>query len=1073
MIGRLIEISLKNRWLVLFFYVFIIGWGIYALKRTPIDAIPNIGESQVVVYAEWPGQSPKDMEDQVTYPLTINLMGLPRVKTVRSNSYFGFSLVNIIFEDGVDFYWARTRVLERLSLAQKSLPEGVLPELGPDATALGQIFWYTVENGWFCPDHPQKSYGEPGKCPIDGKKLLRSQYDLGELRSFQDWYIRYQLNSVKGVAEVASVGGYVKQYQIDVAPNKLLAYNIKLHALIQAVQKSNIDVGAKVFEENGMEFVIRGIGFVKSIEDIENIVVETRHGVPVYVKNVATVIMGPDFRRGALDKEGKEATGGVVHMRYGENPMRVIKNVKKKIQELEAGLPSGVRIVPFYDRTSLIRRSVNTLTQALVMAAVITIVVIVLFLLHFWGSMVISLVLPIGVLISFIIMQRIGVNANIMSLGGIVLAIGVMVDSGIVMTENIYRHLVEEIHEKGTKLTGEERLRACIAAAKEVGRPVLFALLTTIVSFIPVFALSGKSGRLFHPLAFTKTFAMAGAALIALTLLPTLGYFLLRGKLKSIEQNPVSLFLRKIYQPALLWNLKHKWVSVVVALLLLVTGIVIFPRVKSEFMPPLNEGDLLFMPVLLPGASLTQVMEVMQKQDVIIKNSFPDEVESVVGKLGRAESALDPAPVIMIETIIGLKPPKMWRKGMTRDRLIEEIKEATRMPGVSPIMTQPIQNRIDMLATGIQTPIGVKVFGNDLSKIVEIGLEIEKVLGTIPGAIGPFAERADKRPYFEIEINRQAAARYGVQVGDIQHIIMTAIGGMNISTAIEGRERIPIRVRYMRELRDNPEAMERIFIPTPLGAQIPLKQLARLKRTTGPAMIGSENGMKYGRVFVSVDQKTIGLVDFVKKAQEKVREEIIDQGKLPPGYFITWSGQYESEIEAKKRLQIALPVALVIILLLLYMAFKSLSSLLVVATGIPVSLMGGLILLYVFGFHMSVAVWVGFIALFGVATDNAVVLISATDDLFKAQKKLSVDQIRKTILKAGLMRVRPIMMTTSTTILALIPVMFLTGAGSEIMKPMSSPIIGGLVTATLSNLFLVPVLYSWIKERRFMRKNME
>lgn len=1065
MITRLIETSLKNRWLVLFFYILIIGWGIMALNKTPVDAIPNIGENQVVVSAEWMGQSPKDMEDQVTYPLTINLMGLPRVKTVRSNSYFGFSLINVIFEDDVDFYWGRTRVLERLSLAQKYLPESVLPVLGPDATALGQVFWYTVENGWYCPDHPQQSYGEPGSCPKDGQPLVRSQLDLAELRSLQDWYIRYQLNAVQGVAEVASVGGFVKQYQIDVDPNRLSAYNIQLNGLIQAVKQSNIDVGAKVIEENGMEYIIRGIGFVKNIEDIENVVIAAHQGVPVYVKNVASVTLGPDFRRGALDKEGTEVTGGVVHMRYGDNPMRVIEDVKQKIVELKAGLPPGVRIVPFYDRTGLIQRSIGTLTQALIMATVIAIVIIVLFLLHLLGSLIISLVLPIGVLISFIIMERIGVEANIMSLGGIVIAIGVMVDSGIVMTENIYRHLAETVQKKGGKLTREERLEACTAGAKEVGTPVLFSLLTTIVSFIPVFALSGKSGRLFHPLAYTKTFAMAGAALIALTLLPALGYFLLRGRLRPVEKNRVSLFLKKIYAPALAWNLRHKWVAVTVSLILLVTGIIIFPNIKREFMPPLNEGDLLFMPVLLPGASLTQVMGVMQKQDIIIKNSFPDEVESVVGKLGRVESALDPAPVMMIETIIGLKSPDKWRKGFTRDQLIEEIKQATQILGVSPIMTQPIQNRIDMLATGIQTPIGVKVFGEDQDEIVRISLEIEKTLTTIPGAVNPYAERANKRPYFEIDINREAAARYGVKVGDIQQIVMTAIGGMNISMTVEGRERYPIRVRYMRELRDTPEAIGRILVPTPSGAQIPLAQLATLKRTTGPAMIGSENGLKYGRVFVSVNPKITGLVDFVNTAQKKVKEEIVDQGKLPPGYYITWSGQYEAELEAKQKLQIALPVALAIIFFLLYMAFKSFPSLLVVATGLPVSLMGGVMFLFILGFNMSVAVWVGFIALFGIATDNAVVLVSTLNNLFSQKGRKSVNEIRDTVVEGGLMRVRPIVMTTATTILALFPVMLLRGTGSEIMKPMASPTIGGLVTATLSNLFLVPVLYAWLKER--------
>ena len=1070
MIGRVIEGSLRNRYLVILFYLLAIGWGIWAVRHTPIDAIPNVGENQIIVYADWPGRSPQDVEDQVVYPLTINLMGLPRVKVVRSNSYFGFGLVNVIFQDGVDFYWARTRVLERLNLAQQFLPEDVIPVLGPDATALGQVFWYTVENGYYCREHPQESYGEPGECPYDGHELVRSYYDLGQLRSLQDWYIRYQLNAVSGVAEVASVGGFVKQYQIDVDPYRLQSYKIPLSTLITAIKRSNIDVGAKVFEESGMEFVVRGVGFIKSAEDIEDIVVGTHHGVPVYVKNVAAVSLGPDFRRGALDKEGVEVTGGVVHMRYGDNPLRVIEGLKAKLEELKPGLPPGVRIVPFYDRTGLINRAINTLTHALLMATVITVIVIVFFLLHFRGSLIISMVLPIGVLISFIIMRHISIDANIMSLGGIIIAIGVMVDSGIVMTENIYRRLSDAAGEKGSGLTAQERLQTTIDAAREVGSPVLFALLTTIVSFIPVFALTGKSGRLFHPLAYTKTFAMGGAAIIALTLTPVLAYFLLRGRLRRVEENRVSLLLRRLYRPAIRWSLDHKWLPIALSIALLAAGILILPHVKREFMPPLNEGDLLFMPVLLPGASFTEVMQVMKKQDIIMKTHFPDEVETVVGKLGRAESALDPAPVIMLETIISLKPEKNWREAMTREKLIEELVEATRMPGVSPIMTQPIQNRIDMLATGIQTPVGVKVFGKDLTEIVDIAVRVEEVLKSVPGAVGPYAERADRRPYLEIEIDRKEAARHGVRLGDVQDVITTGIGGMNLTTTVEGRERYPVRVRYMRELRDDVEALRKVLVPTPSGAQIPLTQLARFRKVYGPAMIGSENGLTYARVFVSVDPKVVGLVDFVRLAQDRVKEEIIDAGRLPPGYYITWSGQYEAEIEAKKRLQVAVPVALSLILILLYMAFNSFSSLAVVTTGLPISLTGGVILLYTLGFNMSVAVWVGFIALFGVATDNAVVLVSCMDGLWRKNRPQTVEKVRDVVIQGGLLRVRPCIMTTMTTILALVPVMFLTGTGSEVMKPMASPTIGGLITATLSNLLLVPVIYAWLKERGLPKK---
>jgi Cu(I)/Ag(I) efflux system membrane protein CusA/SilA len=1073
MIEKIIESSLRNRGLVIAFYVLIVAWGVWAVRNTPIDAIPNIGDNQIIVFADWPGRSPQDMEDQVIYPLTIDLMGLPRVKVVRSNSYFGFGLVNVIFEDGVDFYWARTRVLERLDQATQSLPEGVAAALGPDATALGQIFWYTVENGYYCPDHPTISYPEPGECPENGRSLIRSQFDLGDLRSLHDWYVRYQLSSVRGVSEVASVGGFVKQYQIDVHPERLLAYDIPVSKMIMAVRGSNMDVGAKTFEEGGTEFVVRGIGFIENTEDIENIVIGAHNGVPVYVKNVADVTIGPDFRRGALDKEGVEVTGGVILMQFGENPVRVIERVKSKIEELEPGLPPGVRIVPFYDRTQLIDRSVGTLTLALVLATAITILTIVVFLRHLLGSFIISLVLPVGVLMAFVVMKYMGVDTNIMSLGGIIIAIGVMVDSGIVMTENMYRRLSEARHEKGEPLSSSERLETSIAGAREVAVPVLFSLLTTIVSFIPVFVLTGKSGRLFHPLAFTKTFSMTGAAVIALTLVPVLSYFLLRGKLRSVEEVGISRYLKKGYLPVIRWSLDHKAVPIVASVVILAAGLIIFPNIKREFMPPLNEGDLLFMPVLLPGASITQVMDVMRKQDIIIKNEFPDEVEMVVGKLGRAETATDPAPVTMLETVIRLKDRKHWRRGMTREKLVEEIVEATRIPGVSPIMTQPIQNRIDMLATGIQTPVGVKVFGDSLSKIVEIAIQIENILRDVPGAVGPFAERADRRPYFEVDIDRRQAARYGVKVADVQEIIMTAIGGMNIATTVEGRERYPIRIRYAREMRDNVGALNRILVPTPSGAQVPLSQLADLRKVPGPVMIGTENAMPYARVFVGVDQSKIGLVDFVENASRIVDKTIVEQGKLPAGYYIAWSGQYEAEIEARQKLIVAVPVALFIILLLLYMVFKSVTSTAVVASGLPISLIGGVILLFVMGFKMSVAVWVGFIALFGIATDNAVVLVSTLDGLFRRRAVTSVQEIRKTVLRGGLLRVRPSIMTAMTTILALLPVMVSTGSGSEVMKPMASPTVGGLVTATLSNLILVPVIYSWLKEREFRRSKKE
>ena len=1046
MIDKIIETCLKNRFLVIAAFALLIVWGFNSMKETPVDAIPDIGELQVIVYADWPGRSPRDVEDQVIYPLTTGLMGTPRVKVVRSTSAFGFGLVNMIFKEGTDFYWARTRVLERLDYAKKDIPKDVVVTLGPDATALGQIFWYTVE----------------------GKG-----YDLAKLRSLQDWYVRYQLQSVEGVSEVASVGGHVKQYQIDVDPNKLSAYGIKIHDLIGAVQGSNIDVGAKVFEEGDVEFVVRGLGFIKGVSDIEDIVVDNKDGVPIYVKNLAVVTIGPDFRRGALDKAGSEVTGGVVLMRYGENPLKVIKNIKKKIEELSVGLPPGVRVVPFYDRTGLILRAIDTLKSALIQEILITVFVIVIFLLHFWGSVVIAMVLPIGILLAFILMRQFGVDANIMSLGGLAIAIGVMVDSGCVLVENIYRRIAERRQQRNLPtLPSEERLDVCIKASQEVGKPVLFALLTTIVGFMPVFVLTGQAGKLFGPLAFTKTFAMIGAAVIALALMPTLCFYFLRGRLRPVDENKTAQFLYKIYRPAIKWSLRNKLKVLVIALLVIAAGLTCASFMKQEFMPPLNEGDLLFMPVLLPGASLTQVLDIAKRQDIIIKNDFPNEVEWAVGKVGRAETATDPAPVVMIETIVHLKDKRYWRKGLTREGLIQEIQDKTRMPGVSPIMTQPIRNRIDMLATGIQTPVGIKVFGPDLNKIVEIASEIEKIVSGVAGAVSPYAERVSSRPYFEIEIDRQAAARYGIKVGDIQQIIMTAIGGMNLTTTVEGRERYPVRVRYLRELRDSPEALKRVFVPTPSGEQIPLAQLARLKKVPGPAVVNSENTLTYARIFVNVNQDKAGLVDFVKNAQKAVDSRIKSGDlKLPTGYFISWSGQFESELESRKRLVPSLIIALSVILMLLYVAFKKFSTLLILSTGLPVSLMGGIILLFILGFKFSTAVWVGFIALFGVATDNAVVLISCLDDLFRQKAPKTIEEIRQTVIEGGLLRVRPAMMTTMTTIIALMPVMISTGTGSEIMKPMASPTVGGLVTATLSNLILVPVLYCWNKEMEFKRKN--
>ena len=1199
MINRIIEICMQNRLLVLVTFVFLAMAGWWALNHTPIDAIPDIGENQVIVFADWQGRSPRDIEDQVTYPLSIAMLGIPDVKDVRSTSMFSFGYINIIFKENVDFYWARTRVLERMNLAQRDMPEGVVPVLGPDATGIGQVFWYTVENGYYCSDHPTKRYDGPGKCPEDGKPLVASRLDLHELRTLQDWTIRYYLAAADGVSEVASVGGYVKQYQVDVDPNLLSAYNVPLSMVYNAIRASNVDVGAKVIEEGGMELLIRGLGFIKSIEDIEDIVIKAHDGVPVYVKNLGTVMEGPDFRRGALDKAGVPATGGVVMMRNGDNPLRVIENVKAKIAELEPGLPPGVRIVSFYDRSHLIHRAAETLKDTLIEEIIVAAAVIIFFLGQVTNSLIIALVLPLGVLFSFLGMRFIDLPSNIMSMGGIAIAIGVMVDAGIVMTENITR-LLQEPHE------GESKLAVVTRAAKEVGPPIFFAMLIVIVAFIPVFSLTGQAGKLFKPLAFTKTFAMLGAAIVAISLVPVLASFLLSdptrrpnvfGRILAIFSWPLRKFadgitwvLKATYRPIIQFAVKNIFTKLIVVALAAATLIVSIPltpfykNIGQEFMPPLNEGDLLFMPVLLPGASITQAKDVMTKQDMIM-NGFP-EVSMVVGKLGRATTATDPAPIGMFETIVSIIDPATWPRRTVKEdvtaslvqdvagrlmnaeilsgthaghinadltariaadvavridematqyhnpyisveereklyriwllrvimeelltqmdessqlgdsasesqlhaiaseveptlehktyfrtkmrtELVNDLIESCRMPGVSPIMTQPIRNRIDMLATGIQTPIGIKVFGTDLAKIEDIAVRIEQELLKLPGAVGPYAERIGNKPYLEFHIDRKEAARYGIKIGPIQQIVMTAIGGMNLTTTVEGRERFPVRIRYKRELRDNVEALKRVLVPTPKGIQIPLEQLVRIERRLGPAKIASENTLLFSRVFCDVDVDVIGLVDFVEVAQRVLNEKI--NPTLPQGYFYSFSGQYEAELEARSRLLVVVPVCIAMIFMLLYIKFRSLSAMLAIFLAIPFAFVGGIwlqwLMQYVppalgggYAIKYSTAVWVGYIALFGVAVEDGIVLME-----YLLERVRKGEPIDEAAINAGLLRVRPIIMTTATTVLALAPIMLYeisTNTGAELMKPIAVPTFGGMITATAANLILAPVLFS-------------
>ena len=1036
MISRLIELSLKNRFLVLVAYALLGGWGYWALLRTPIDAIPDLSENQVIVFTDWPGRSPREVEDQITYPLTVNLQGLTSVKTVRSSSAFGFSMINIIFEDDVDVYFARTRVLERLSLASSFLPSGVTPTLGPDATGVGQIFWYTVEG----------------------------PYDPGTLRSLQDWFIRYQLNSVSGVAEVASIGGFVRQYQIDVDPVKLRAYNVPMSMVFAAVQRSNNNVGAKVIEANDMEYVVRGVGLIESVRDIENIVLSSVNGTPVYVRNVAAVQLGPEFRRGVLDKAGIDAVGGVVVIRYGANALQVIDSVKAKIQAMQPGLPKGVRINSFYDRSSLIRNAVNTLRSALVEEIILVTLAHIVFLWHFRSILIVSIPLPLAVLTSFLFMHYFGISSNIMSLGGIAIAIGVLVDAGIVMTENVLRHA-----ETYNQEHGEYRSRIgeiTLGAARLVGRPIFFAMTIIILAFVPVFALTGMEGKLFHPLAFTKTFAMVGSTIIAVTLVPVLCTFLIRGRLHREESNPVMWILRAVYAPVLRFALRHRVLTLASAALLFGFAVFLAGSIGSEFMPPLDEETAMWMPVTDPSISLSKATELLREQDRII--SQDPAVASVVGKIGRAETSTDPAPINMTETIVTFKPKDQWPAGLTKDAIMQRLDEKLRMPGVTNIWTQPIRNRIDMLSTGIRTQVGIKVFGSDLETIEKKSIEIERVLHQVPGAADLYAERITGAPYLEMHIDRTAAARYGINVGDAQDVIESAIGGKNVTFTIEGRQRFPVRVRYARDFRENIEALANVLVAAPNGTQIPLRDIARIRVVMGPSMITSENGLLRGTVLMNVRGRDVG--GFVEEAKRVVAQRV----GMPPGYYIEWSGQYENQIRAKQRLQIVIPVVLVTIFVLLYMTYNSAKEALHVLLAVPFALTGGIFLLKFLGYNFSVAVWVGFIALFGTAVQTGVVMVIYLEEAVRRKMasggELTIDKLHQAVMEGALLRLRPKVMTVATVVAGLLPIMWSTHTGAEVMKPLATPVLGGMVSSLLHVLIVTPVIFTTFRERELRRR---
>jgi len=1031
MINRLIEFSLKNRFLILLAYLLLAGWGYWALTQTPIDAIPDLSENQVIVFTDWAGRSPQEVEDQVSYPLAVNLRGLPGVRTVRSSSAFGFSMINIIFEDDVDVYFARTRVLERLNTASSFLPPGIVPTLGPDATGVGQVFWYTVEG-------PQ---------------------DPGTLRSLQDWFIRYQLNSVPGVAEVASIGGFVRQYQVDVDPMKLRAFNVPMRTVFEAIQRSNNNVGAKVVEANDMEYAVRGMGLIESVKDIEDIVLSSMNGTPIYVRNVAAVQLGPEFRRGVLDKGGRDAVGGVVIIRYGANAREVIDAVKAKIQAMGPGLPKGVRIESFYDRSSLINHAVGTLRSALIEEVVLVTLAHIVFLWHFRSILIVTIPLPLAVLTSFLFMHYFGISSNIMSLGGIAIAIGVLVDAGIVMTENVIRHAenyAEEHGEYRSKI-GEITL----SAARLVGRPIFFAMTIIILAFVPVFALTGMEGKLFHPLAFTKTFAMAGSTLIAVTLVPVLCTFLIRGRLHREEDNPVMRLLRAVYAPTLRFALRHRMLTLIAAALLFAYSLFLASTIGSEFMPPLDEETAMWMPVTDPSISLTKATELMRVQDQIIAQD--PAVAAVVGKIGRAETSTDPAPINMSETIVTFKPRDQWPAGLTKDDIMQRLDAKLRMPGVTNIWTQPIRNRIDMLSTGIRTQVGVKVFGSDLSTIEKKSAEIERVLHEVPGAVDLYAERITGAPYLEIHINRTAAARHGINVGDAQDVIESAIGGRNLTFTIEGRQRFPVQVRYARDFREDIESMKDVLVAAPNGTQIALKDIADMRIVMGPSMITSENGLLRGTVLMNVRGRDVG--GFVEQARRVVAQRV----SMPPGYYIEWSGQYENQIRAKERLQIVIPVVLVIIFLMLYVTYGSAKEASHVLLAVPFALTGGIFLLKFLGYNFSVAVWVGFIALFGTAVQTGVVMVIYLEEAVRrkiaGKEGLTIEGLHEAVMEGALLRLRPKVMTVATVVAGLLPIMWSTQTGAEVMKPLATPVLGGMISSLIHVLIVTPVIFTAIRER--------
>ncbi|MDQ6995196.1 MAG: CusA/CzcA family heavy metal efflux RND transporter [Mariprofundaceae bacterium] len=1030
MIRSLIDASMNNRFLVLIATLLITFAGFQAMKSTPLDAIPDLSDVQVIVFTNFEGQAPQVVEDQVTYPLTTAMLSVPNTKVVRGYSFFGFSMVYVIFEDGTDMYWARTRVLEYLNYASDRLPTGVAPKLGPDATGVGWIYEYAL---------------------VD----KTGQHDLAQLRSIQDWNLRYPLQTVKGVSEVASIGGYVKQYQIELNPDALLAYNIPLSKIKRAIQRSNNDVGGRLVEMGETEYMVRGLGYIKSLHDLEMIPVSVdKNGTPVFLKQIANIHLGPELRRGLAELNGQgEVAGGVIIMRFGENAMTTIEHVREKLDELKAGLPEGVEIIPVYDRGDLIERAVDNLKEKLIEESIVVGIICLIFLMHARSALVAIISLPIGILIAFLIMGWQGLSANIMSLGGIAIAIGAMIDGAIVMIENAHKHLEKLDPKAGVKA----RWDAVSAASKEVGPALFFSLLIITVSFLPVFTLQAQEGRLFAPLAFTKTYAMAAAALLAVTLVPVLMGLLIRGKIPSEEHNFINVWLKRLHAPVL--NLAIRWKAITLILALVLLAVSAYPVMKtgSEFMPPLDEGDILYMPTTYPGISITKAKELLQQTDKIL-TSFP-EVYHVFGKVGRAETATDPAPLSMMETSIRLKPKSEWPDPTkTTKALMDEMDAAIKFPGVANAWTYPIKTRIDMLSTGIKTPIGIKVSGEDLNVLEKVAGDIEHVLKTLPDTLSAFADKAAGGYYLDFDIKREEAARYGLTVGDIQDVIQSAIGGMNVSETVEGLERYPINIRYPRELRDNMESLKRVLIPTPTGAQIPLSLVTNLKLRRGPPSIKTENATPNAWIYVDISTSDIG--GYVAKAKKIVAEQV----NLPAGYSLVWSGQFEYMERANARLKVVIPITLLTIFLLLFFNFKNFVAPTVVMLSIPFALIGGFWLVWYLGYNMSVAVAVGFIALAGVSAEIGVLVMTFIDQSvakMRSEKNghLTSEDIMQAVSSGTTQRVRPIAMTATAVIAGLVPIMFGQGTGSDVMQRIAAPMIGGMFTATLLSLLVLPVIY--------------